>query len=186
MINVGEKVLLTQEQARAVDDLITSNFDWALNNQMNKKWSEDSMYFSLNKLSTVCFVDALRIGYEIEKSKFEMGDKVVRVDGNAFSGFKKIETVEATAGRDNYRLTNSLVYTWDFIRHATIEEIYWFETLERNYIGDFRIGDVVDGIPDRPYILKLEGDLIGASNWYEQGSIVGIYPAESFKSLPKE
>lgn len=182
-----EKVKLTADQAFCIEDLRGANRAWMIGHQDKRRWNKDGAYKSLNSLSLDQFLKAFYAGYEIEPEKlnFNIGDAViVNYDGEeVFSRIKGwIREKEGTffLGKGHYGANSEIA------RHATPEEIYWLETLNRKEIAEFKNGDVfVDG-DDEVYILGGLHELNDAKEWYEDHDCNGIYPAESFKPFPKE
>lgn len=184
---MGEKVVLTKEQAEAIESALKfekgdKDRVLRLTSRTNVTWQNGAS--RLNEIDLALLAKALYIGYKVEET-FKPGDKVVRVDGSCFTGFKDIETVER-AKFGSVTLSNHLQYSYDFIRHATPEEIYWLETLGREKVGDFRNWDVLIDKAGVPHIIFAEEGVEYALEQYQENSLAGIYPAESFKPFPKE
>lgn len=177
-----EKVVLTKEQAEAIEN--RSNIESALHYHATSRWT-DKRNECLNRLSLEKFARALLVGYEIEKPKFKPGDKVIRLDGLCFAGFKNIEIVERVK-ENSITLSNDLQYSHDFMRHATPEEIYWLEELGRKEIGDFQEGDKYVDRAGLTMTATCRNDIADFKKYYEKGDFKGIYPVESFKSFNKE
>lgn len=138
-------------------------------------------------------VRALTEDYEIEseKPKFLPGDKVVYKEGGLFINGNGFAVIRAHDRENNVvEFDESFNHPMKFldgnrIRLATPEEIYWLETLGRDKVGDFRVGDVYN-VDDRNIKIFDSNTISKAKNWYEDGLFTGIYLAESFKPFPKE
>ena len=190
---MSEKVVLTQEQAEAIERLVSiheSDTEKAeihrilIGEKLSCGWRADHLR-AANTIDDLVFIDALRIGYEVEKPKFQVGDKVtwdgleeVLVIGKIYSVDRKLScSFEESAG----------CCLLDGLRHATPEEIYWLHELGRDKVGDFREGDVII-TQEVSYRYSMDGevDTIGPETtklWMDQGIIKGIYPVESFKPM---
>lgn len=160
------KIILTKEQAAIVET-------YKLTRELAEK-----------------LTDAVKNGYEIE-SEFKVGDKVMcfNKEGNK-SDFCTLES-KIIGYRKNlgWWCTDGKASS-GIIRHATQEEIYWFETLGREFVGDFREGDVII-TNDVSYRYSMDGEIdsIGehtTKQWAEQGIITKIYPVESSKKYPQK
>lgn len=177
-VKIVEKVMLTKEQADAIEEI--KDKDYAINILALQK-RPDHVLATL-EISQIAKLLYGLVEYEIEpaKSKFEAGDKVLTRNS------KVVVTL------DNPLLNMPAwfvmsepnkcewIYTKDF-RHATPEEIYWLETLGRDYVGDFREGDVYIDNEGEPQILEKDRHVDLAKDWYAAGDFKGIFPAASFK-----
>lgn len=187
------KVKVTQEMGKVLDELKKTNENVIayIVNIHSSKVEYKSQYKILRDLTASELAIALYgDGYEIE-SEFNVGDKVVFVYNTHFRGGEKILTVMNTEN-DEYaaQLTNGLYYKAESIRLATQEEIYWYETLGREFVGDFREDDVVitSGVSYR-CSMDNEIDSISideAKEWMEKGVINKIHPVEFSKPYPQK
>ena len=130
---------------------------------------------------------AISEGYEVEP-EFKAGDKVI-LWGKVVTLKENRELLgsEAWSVEENNGVR---LYTSDLVR-ATPEAVYWLETLNRDFIGDFREGDifVFKGGFERKVHKNNSGEnfTIGTAVVdYEIGDFSGVYPAGSFKSFTKE
>ena len=191
-----EKVKLTKLQAEAIEWLMDgAPGSWTQEDLIREHtldrhgWSgvEDAVDISvLNGLPLLTLIDALRIGYEIEK-EYKVGDWVVHDAGC------KLGQIEIVRGKNiTVRRTDGEGYWWntDFIRHATPEEIK-AEQERRVWAGigrepgEFRDGDIIFGDPNSNFGLAITKVVDGwsekaARSDYYDGHIKGFYPAESF------
>lgn len=189
---MSEKVVLTQHQAEAIRLWLSKYKDKAVlietqtghlfNNNEARNGCWDPEFQAIGEMSVERLARALFIGYEVEKPKFQAGDKIIHCN--------EIFTLE-----EKHNLMDSKVY-WSFkeaagtideyyLTKATAEEIYWLHELGRDKAGDFREGDVVQSDGNR--FIKLIDDFMikTAISWHKDGLIEGIYPAESFKPFFK-
>lgn len=184
---MSEKVILTQEQADFIEQaiklvgkksIIVDEF--ARSPHSFGTGRNPVREFSVGKLADVLFN-----GYEVEKPKFQVGDKVVNVYSNKFNTGERILSVVSMNGEEySVELSNGLYYVENALLHATPEEIYWLYELGRDKVLDIKIGDyVVFGDGETLYIHD-KSTMSAAVNLYSE-EIKGIYPAESFKPLPK-
>lgn len=189
---MSEKVVLTQEQVNAIE-LWLSNYkdkDQLLMIQYFVKVKEADAstegwigeYKPMKELSISQLARAIHVGYEIEKPKFQAGDKIIHCN--------EIFTLE-----EKHNLIDSKVY-WSFkeaagtidesyLTKATEEEIYWLHELNRKKVPDFKIGDVFVDRLNAGYRLNEEQIVKDFIQYYEEDDFKGIYPAESFKPFRK-
>lgn len=191
---MSEKVVLTQEQVNAIE-LWLSNYkdkDQLLMIQYfvkvkeadasNEGWIGD--YKPMKELSISQLARAIHVGYEVEKPRFQAGDKVIHLDATISDmvfEIKNIMPIKSVA----YEFTNG---GWDYadrLRHATEEEIYWLHELKRKKVPDFKIGDVFVDRLNAGYRLNEEQSVKDFIQYYEEDDFRGIYPAESFKPFRK-
>ena len=185
-VKLVEKVTLTKEQAEAIEFIKTVGY--SNDNMVNSHvtgWSATNTAV-LNVLKVSEMAKALYIGYEIEpeKPKFQPEDKVL------FHASKKpkINTLKDKSPFDDNAWTTkegSCIDEEDFSK-ATQEEVYWYETLNRETVKNFRIGDIYIDREYRAEILENDRHVQLAQIWYADGDFKGLYPAESFKTFPKE
>lgn len=198
---MSEKVVLTQEQVNAIE-LWLSNYkdkDQLLMIQYFVKVKEADAstegwigdYKPMKELSISQLARAIHVGYEIEKPKFQAGDKIIHCN--------EIFTLE-----EKHNLIDSKVY-WSFkeaagtidesyLTKATEEEIYWLHKLGRKRVPDFHVGDAIATYEDEDLDIVVSEDcyvngkvgIRNAGDWFESGIIKGIYPAESFKPFRKD
>lgn len=181
-----EKVVLTAEQAESIERYLNDvcpNKEKLLRKQSEGVWY-DPRNTPMNALSLECMAKALYIGYEIEKPKFQPGDKVIRRSSN------KIHTLHSKRDMPIVFGTTKVWnvgegHTWigeSEFRHATPEEIYWLETLGRDKVRELRKGDVIAYSNAEPAKVNIP------EFWTEHKftNVTGIYPADSFKPFPKE
>ena len=167
-----EKVTLTKEQVSAIEEI--KDKDYAINIlALNKRPDHPLASLEMSLIAKLLY-GLVEYEVEPEKPKFKIGDKVIFQN--------KLMTLDIKASTTNAWYGNSDYFMFaNEFRHATTEEIYWLETLRRDFVGDFRIGDTVEAeghkmikITDA-YLLKC------AKQWDRDELIIGIYPAESFK-----
>jgi len=181
---MGEKIMITQEQAHAIESLLKI---YAADGILDKH-IEDKSYFVRNhepirNISSVELAKALYIGYEIEP-KYKVRDWVVMTNGEPFMCGELAMEITAvgplfiTVGGDRGIDIRD-------IRHATTEEIkaeqerrLW-KKLDRA-VGEFRKGDVRI-LDDGNSVHITDTDYARAK--YIQGALKGFYPAESFISF---
>ncbi|MFP3322089.1 hypothetical protein R0K05_03240 [Planococcus sp. SIMBA_160] len=199
---MSEKVVLTQEQINAIelwlknyqdkDQLLMIQFFVKVKeaDASNEGWIGD--YKPMKELSIAQLARAIHVGYEVEKLKFQVGDKVVLADrliGDSIFTIKNLMPTKILA----YEFTNG---GWDYahqLRHATDEEIFWLHELGRDKVPDFREGDVLlheNGVSSpiygNPGIYLHRTTIESAEIAYQNCDVKGIYPAESFKPFRKE
>ena len=192
---MSEKVVLTVEQAIILENEV--DFEESIRvrdafmkehvRKMDKGGWLEPIFKPLNQLSIADLARALYVGYEIEKPKFQAGDKIIHCN--------EIFTLE-----EKHSLMDSKVY-WSFkeaagtidesyLTKAKPEEIYWLHELGRDSVGEFREGDVII-TQEVSYRYSVDGevDTIGPGTtklWMDQGIIKGIYPVESFKPMKED
>lgn len=176
---MGEKVILTQKQGIELAAMKYSGM--SLEEWVNRKNNPCEPRSCIDDLTLDEMAKALYAGdYEVEKPEIEIDDMVVRIDGQSFLDGGEIQRV--TEIRDKVLiLKTGYQYTWDFIRKATPEEIYWLHELKRKKVPDFKIGDVFVDRLNAGYRLNEEQNVKDFISYYEEDDFRGIYPAESFK-----
>lgn len=181
---MSEKVKLTKEQAEAIEVFLDDNgndkehlVDWFVANR-DYRYSVDLEYRALANLNTSILSKALYIGYEVEET-FKAGDKVVITE----KGNEIFTLSNPLVGQPAwFFMANSTKWAYEEdLRLATPEEIYWLETLGREKVGDFRIGDVYIDNEGEPQILEKDRHVDLAKDWYAAGDFKGIFPTASFK-----
>lgn len=181
-----EKVKITQEQAKAIEWLVTfmkrEHSDViTLHAKNDDKWVNGAL--NLNGMSLLTLVDALRIGYEIEP-KYKVGDWVVSENPH-FDQSKLIIGKIYTNELGDYDVDRGektdLSFLSDAWRHATLEEIktekerrLW-KSIGRK-VGEFKDNDVAIGTHGNTY--RSNPGMVSAL--YKLGRLKGFYPAESF------
>lgn len=187
-----KKVILTRDQATELEDMKKMNYtieEW-YRNKMNPIHPYSVIHdLSIDELAKVLYLPG---GYEIEKSKFKAGDKVVTIwdENKSFYTLEEFypEITNTKEGKGWKLVDLHFGIHEKHIRHATPEEIYWLETLGREKLFDFREGDA---------ILDIHGDITPVNTEFQVNYAVsyfsnktknlkGVYPAESFKRYPQE
>ncbi|CEG23149.1 hypothetical protein BN1080_02093 [Planococcus massiliensis] len=194
---MSEKVLLTKELVQEFESfkvLRNSLDEWARDKQ-----DPNAAKSIIHELSFDQMARAYLIGYEIEKPKFQPGDRVIHINYTNHPDWKKDFKIAEVLKQSEYRsrvffeLKDFGDYEENYIRHATPEEIYWLETLGRDKVMDFHENDIyVDGDGDL-FELSQNGQcdnytrFSSAEKWYKSGGdFKGVYPADAFKPFPKE
>ncbi|MDN4609145.1 hypothetical protein [Sporosarcina highlanderae] len=175
------KVKLTQKQSEGIEAMLRSG-NWTHEQLIEKhargmEWS-GMQASKLNGIPLLTFVDALRIGYEVEE-EYKVGDWVFILN---VSKIGKVVRV----GNDFVEVDNGMVPSFGFFRHATPEEIkaekerrVWKEIGRE--VGEFRDGDRGIHASGTSVIRK---DYI--KECYDGGTLKGFYPAESFISITND
>lgn len=180
---MSEKVLLTKEQAHEFESfkvLRNSLEDWARDKQ-----DSNAVHSIIHELTFDQMARAYLVGYEIkpEQPKFKAGDKVIQPEH-----LDEILTIEKKRDEGGWLYTSGGYDFEENIRLATPEEIYWLETLGREKVGDFQIGDIfIESDGDARTISDVGNfsiTLEHAAEMYRLDNLVGIYPAESYKPFP--
>lgn len=187
------KIKVTQEQAEALTYL--RDEEYTDDNIMD---SHPAWVTSIcQPLKSLSKSDMAKIlygeGYEIE-SAFNVGDKVVKKNGITFVAKEHVWEIRSIY--DGWLIcvgsspNHPIKYRSYDLQLATQEEIYWHETLGREFVGDFREGDVII-TNDVSYRYSMDGEIdsIGehtTKQWAEQGVINKIYPVESSKPYPQK
>lgn len=143
----------------------------------------------LKELSVPDMARALYIGYEIEQPKFGVGDIVVGlITGNVYRLTEKNgKNFYGTRVKDG---EIRMLIDRTCIRHATKEEAFWAE-LGRE-VGELKDNDVIFTKFNNAYRITNDGEdspnswvqLHQAKEWYENSTIIAIYPSESFQKFP--
>lgn len=193
----SEKVVLTKEQVEAIKTFLNDNgndelhlIDW--HNATRSPYTVDIEYRPLVDLKASKLATALFIGYEIEEPtpQFERGDKVVI--------WKRIITLgdfRIFEGKRQWAMKEP-PFMWvdeEDLTKPTQDEIYWLHDLNRDYVQDFREGDVVI-VKKNNETYVVTNESIGNHNctpydatfWYQKDLIKYIYPVESRKVYRKE
>lgn len=182
------KVKIEAKHAKAIDylkDIFGSKFkdDDTQSNLISRKvkgrWSSLGTNV-LNDLPLVTFVDALRIGYEVEET-FEVGDWVLITEecGHKNRAYKIHHFTEGLANLV-YEDGSKSYWPLSYFRHATPEEIKGeqerraWKSIGRE-VGEFRDGDV--GIDSIGFVRR---KVMSINEIYKVGDLDGFYPAESF------
>lgn len=179
-----ERAALTQEQANALEAALKKESADAILKSAAREWET---WF--NECQALNFVDlptiarALLVGYEVEEIYYP-GDKLIRKDGTSFTVGTKIMTV---VGRQE------LSSNYPYVRRATAEEVFWFEQLGRESVGDFYIGDVLIDSNQISYVVTHKDDagkgfldIRRLDFWIPRLNIRGILPEECYVRFPKE
>lgn len=188
-----EKVKLTYEQAEAIE--IYKALRYTIETFVNTKQSFGMSFKSLKSLSVDDFASALLIGYEIEQSKFQPGDKVLVFEDNRIFILdeRKLEHDRSEFG-NAWKAEGVLGWIGEKqFRHATPEEIYWLETLGREKVGDYYYGDILTSSDHIPFVISNKTDTGAgfidkrdADEFRRKFNLKGLLPAESYKAFPKE
>lgn len=175
-----EKVKITQEQADAVQQMVTrySKPNVIRGHITGARGGE---FQPLNEMPLHDLIQAVYIGYEVEET-FEVGSWVV-VDWND-TGEKTYQVKEI--GKDNrIKIEDCLFPPFRIVRHATPEEIkaekerrLW-KSIGRE-VGEFREGDAIRSAKGMTHGLRSENDFLVARGRYERKEIKGFYPTETF------
>lgn len=192
---MSEKVLLTAEQAEAIenmkndchwnDDSFINSHARNENSDGGESWTDE--YHPLNKLSVSELAKVLYIGYEIEKPKFKAGDYVFV---NWASGRDIHRVLKVNDNGDvvlDQQYPRNCHPRMELVQPTTTEEAYWLGELGRKCVGDFKDGDIYIKQDNGCYLVGSDVFAERASDWYEDDdNFKGIYPAESFRPYPQE
>lgn len=177
---MSEKIVLTQEQAKLIEELKGVAYAVNLLDMGNK--------YPLSELKVSELVRAFNGHYEVEKPKFKTGDKVVTVweKDNSFYilGAPYPEISDFEKGKGWHLVNQPFGIQEKNIRHATPEEIYWLHELGREKVRDFKVGDVFVDRLNAGYRIYSEQNMGQFIQYYEEDDFIGIYPAESFCRFP--
>lgn len=184
-----EKVKVTQEQAETIENLKRNGFTDESIIESHAKCPNGWMLSentTLNRMSLLKLVDALRIGYEVEP-QFKVGDWIVKLNGECFMRGEKV--MKVTEVKDNCIYFGVGRYlTCRYIRLATPEEIktekerrLW-KSIGRE-IGEFRIGDMIEMERQLGFKIYLDRQIEVAKHSHQDGKVTGFFPAESFISF---
>lgn len=184
-MKMSEKVILTKEQAEAINffNNSTDTFDYlAARKTMGELFHFD--YKPFNNMSLDDIAKALYSGYEIEQTKFEVGDWVIYKYDTATIMTTRIIDIQYEHNRVQFENVSGWKAIHDIERHVTKEEIFWAE-LGRE-VGEFRLGDAYCHNHDYIYTVDVEERIERVQNFYKENRLTGFYPAESFKRFSKE
>lgn len=178
-----EKVLLTKEQAMELESF--KRLGCSLEDLANNKNNPVEPYSVIHELSIDEMAKVLYhpCGYEVKEPEFKAGDKVI-----LWGGVVTLKESRELLGSVAWSVEENNgvhLYASDLVR-ATPEEVYWLETLGREKVGDFHVGDAYMDSSNQIYEVKGTVGLAGAANFYKKGDFKGIYPTESFKPYPEE
>ena len=189
---MSEKVVLTAEQQselKAFKDLGRTLEDWISNKNNPLEPNSKLHQLKLDEMARILYAD----DYEVENPKFQKGDYIIRKNGEKFESGGRVDEFSYYDEMVSYVVLHT---GWrvpaEAVRLASEEEVFWLGELGRDEVGDFRIGDIfVDGKGysyDISETDERDFDLLVsmAKDWYFEGDITGIYPAESFKPIKKE
>lgn len=179
-----ERATLTQEQANALEAALRKeSADAILKTAATdfETWFNECQALNFMDLPTIA--KALYAGYEVEEVYYP-GDKLIRKDGISFTDGTKTMTV---VGRQE------LSSDYPYVRRATAEEVFWFERLGRETVGDFYLGDVLIDANQISYVVTQKDDtekgfldIRRLDFWISRLNIRGILPEECYVRFPKE
>lgn len=192
--NVSKKVKITKEQANAIE--------WARNetsfysadiNLIKTHLKVPNGWLSelkgLNGMDEMLLIDALRHGYEVEKSIYD--SKYFYYDDTRIIGeFKNHEIYWSDGMKTRWSVAKQL-FENGVIEHITEEKFHEFKKKDNEKklwssinreVGEFKIGDV---FLDRVYgSLAIDScsavDSEFATKRYEEGEVKGFYPVVSY------
>lgn len=182
---MSEKAVLTNKEIGALESAIANEKgDKAqvlrFQGMTNCSWRNECS--PLNEMSFEKVARALFIGYEVEKPKFKVGDKITWDGLGEVLEISNIFDVSGTPFCNFENMAGSCSLAR--VRHATPEEIYWLHELGRDKVLDIEIGDYILFDSGDTLYIHDENTMSAAINLYSE-EIKGIYPAESFKPFPK-
>src|SRR5690606_7597917 len=153
----------------------------------NKKWHDDGMYYPLNDLNIEDFLKAFHIGYEVEKTKLVNGDKVVYPKVGDIGTVKGDMVFWNDGSKTEVDYTMLLIEDGD-MNLATEEDIYWLETLNRDKIFGFKIGDAILDDDGRITPLATDYQVSHAVEYFTDrpSRFKAIYPVESLKRFKED
>lgn len=186
-----ELVVLTKNQAKAIEIFRENNNN---NAQILGIHFSKGAVTKLHKDLQTMYVDdlakALYIGYEIEQPEYEVGEKVVSNFDSSYEVGSVTAVSECGKGLTVSFRTHMVSTAAIHFRYATKEEAFWAE-LGRE-VNEIIEGDVVSTKFDYSY--EVVSDLVNTTRktctvndvlgWIAEGSVKGIYPAESLKLFP--
>ena len=185
------KLQVTAEQKTALD-LYTEVHGTALSNFEKYRTTWTNEYKTIKELSFDDMAKALYVGYEVSKPKIKVGDWVTTINPDEWlsrSHGIRFAEVETTS-----RITMNLKgldgpYTYDFVRLATPNEVFWAKMGRKE--NEVRVGDIIVDDDGSLYRVVASGAFIDeisiedAVELSEAGEIYTIYPAESAVEFPK-
>lgn len=195
------KVVLTKEQARAIEELKSKGGRDNLEYIARRKFKNDDFlygYIPFNTMELDVIAKALLIGYEIEKPKVKIGEWATNPVCNhtflvyAVTNIRVIRKEDAEFW-DSGRISEVRWYPIETTKPSTKEEIFWAE-LGRE-VGELKENDLIFTTYHNAYkiINDSEDDssknlacLSNAKRWLKEKTITGFYPAESFNFLPQD
>lgn len=179
---MSEKVVLTQEQAKLIEELKGVAYAVNLLDMGNK--------YPLSELKVSELVRAFNGHYEVEKPKFKTGDKVVTVweKDNSFYilGTPYPEISDFEKGKGWHLVNQPYGIQEENIRHATPDEIFWLHELGRGKIFEYKEGDIFVNTNGVHIEIKEKMRPAELNLILSMKNCKGIYPAESFKPFKKE
>lgn len=201
---VNNKVKLTQEQAVIIESFKNSpnSIEDVIAHHLNSRWIVEENA-CLNSLAALDFIDALRVGYEveIEEEKYNVNDWVIRNNGKLNEGIQRtlgytfqIVKVRAEGVIDN----NDVYHSFDNIQLATLEEIkhekelqFW-KLIGRKF-AEFKLGDIYVDYDGIRFTIEDETDIDSrcisiatAKEWYDESDFIGLHLVESLVKFDNE
>lgn len=192
------KVVLTKEQARAIEELKSKGGRDNLEYIARRKFKNDDFlygYIPFNTMELDVIAKALLIGYEIEKPKVKIGEWATNpVCNHTFLVYavtdNQVVRKEDAEFWDSGRTSEVRWYPIETTITCTKEEIFWAE-LGRNK-NEIRVDDILLDVHGE--LFRVNDELILTSDIYEStalewlkvGRLKTFYPAESFKEFPKD
>jgi len=185
-MKMSEKVILTKKQAEAIEIFkndARDTLEYIAKRKIENNPPFKHCYKPFNDMTIDDIALAAFSGYEIEQSKFEVGDVVVGLKSGSLFKItgeigKNFYGTRLKDGEPNFLLDSEM------IRHATKEEIFWAE-LGRE-VGEFREGDITLTIHSTEYRIDSKDTILDEKDEYSKGKLKGFYPTESFKLFLKE
>lgn len=182
-VKLVEKVKITRKQEEAIKEI--KDKDYAINILALQKRPDHALATLGISVVAKLLYGIVEFEVQSERPKFQPGDIIIdlSVEGCPLI---RVHTVGATEVFGTWGNKYQTCVHKVNARLATPEEIYWLETLNRDSVKDFRIGDVYIDRECRAEVLEKDRHLQLAQIWYADGDFRGLYPADAFKPFPKE